>query len=413
MLRAAVSEFVGLLGEWVFAFVDFFLGWSGWAQAAEAATSSTAAGGVEAAAAGNLDDMVLWRPAWWRIGIAALIVFISFLSRKLIVGIFKRSLENMAKGTAAQWDDDLVRMMPTPLSVAVQLLLFYAAVYFLDLPKQPVNIRDIAFQGLQVAVIVTIGWTLFRLVDVFMLAMERLSEKTESKLDDQIVPLVRKTFKVVIGVTVFVMTVDTLGYSITGMIASLGVGGLAIALAAQDTVANLFGSVVIFTDRPFQVGDWVEFDGIQGDVEEVGFRTTRIRRFDKSLVTVPNSTFSKTAITNHSARPKRRLDITVGVTYESKPKQLRELLEALRNEVKTHEGLDRGFQFVHFTEMGATSLNIRVYCFTVSTHWVTHLTVQESLMLRIMEIVQENGLEMAFPTQTVYLRDEKWKENAN
>lgn len=359
---------------------------------------------------GNLfTDPILWGVPAWRLAIAAIIIFLGFLSRKLIVGLFKRTLTSLAEGTKAQWDDDLVRMLPTPLSVAIQLVLWYFALGFLELPEEPLDIRAIAFQGIQIAVSATVAWTLFRLVDVLTLAMERFSAKTESKLDDQIVPLVRKTIKVVIAVTVFVMVVQNLGYSVTSLLASLGVGGLALALAAKDTVANLFGSVVIFTDRPFQVGDAVEFDGIAGDVEEVGFRTTRIRRFDKSLVTVPNATFSTTPITNFSARPKRRVDITVGVTYETKPDQLRKLVEELRQLVREHDGIDRGFQFVRFTELGASSLNIRIYCFTQSTHWVTHLSVQEALLFRIMEIVQEHGLEMAFPTQTVYLRDEKWK----
>ncbi len=355
---------------------------------------------------------ILWGVPIWRLAIAAVIIFLGFLSRKLIVGLFKRSLASLAEGTKAQWDDDLVAMMPTPLSVAIQLVLWYFALGFLELPEEPFDVRTVAFQGLQIAISGTVAWVLFRLIDVATLAMARLSEKTSSKLDDQIVPLLRKTAKVLIGVTVFVMVVQNLGYSVTSLLASLGVGGLALALAAKDTVANLFGSVVIFTDRPFQVGDWVEFDGIQGDVEEVGFRTTRIRRFDKSLVTVPNSTFSTTAITNHSARPKRRIDITVGVTYETKAAQIQKLVEALRALIDSHEGLDRGFQFVHFVDMGATSLNIRVYCFTVSTHWVTHLKVQETLMLKIMELVEAHGLEFAFPTQTIYLRDEKWNGGA-
>ena len=357
-------------------------------------------------------EPILWGVSIWRLSAATLIIFAGFLSRKLVVGVFKRSFASFAAGTKAQWDDDLVKLLPTPLSVAIQLVLWYFALGFLELPEEPINARGIAFSGIQVAIAVTVAWTLFRLVDVLTLAMERLSAKTESKLDDQVVPLIRKTFKILIAVTIFVMVVQNLGYSVTSLLASLGVGGLALALAAKDTVANLFGSVVIFTDRPFQVGDWVEFGSIAGDVEEVGFRTTRVRRFDKSIVTVPNSTFSTTPITNHSARPKRRCDITIGVTYETNAPQIRKLLEALRELILTHEGLDRGFSFVHFTNFGATSLDIRIYCFTVSTHWVTHLAVKEELMLKIMELIAEHGLEMAFPTQTIYLRDEKWKENA-
>ena len=390
-----MSHYLGLLGHSLI-----------WAAAETATTAASASGAEEG---GIFSVKLLWGVALWRLVVAALIIFAGFLSRKLVVALFKRSLESLAKGTKAQWDDDLVRMLPTPLSVAIQLVLWYFALGFLDLPSEPYDTQLLAFQGLKVAIAVTVAWTAFRLVDVFTLAMERLSAKTDSKLDDQIVPLLRKTFKILISVTVFVMVVQNLGYSVAGLLASLGVGGLALALAAQDTVANFFGSVVIFTDRPFQVGDWVEFNGIEGDVEEVGFRTTRIRRFDKSLITVPNSKFSTNAITNHSVRPKRRLDFTVGVTYETKPDQLKKLVDEIRELVKSFDGVDRGFQFVHFTEMGATSLNVRVYCFTETINWVKHLEVREALMLRVMEIVQAHGLEMAFPTQTLYLRDEKWK----
>ena len=136
------------------------------------------------------------------------------------------------------------------------------------------------------------------------------------------------------------------------------------------------------------------------------------RRFDKSIVTVPNSTFSNTAIINHSQRPIRRITMTVGVTYETGATQLKGLLEDLRALVAGHEAIDQSFHFVHFTEFGATSLNIEIYCFTRSTVWTEFLAAREDLMFRIMALVEERGLEFAFPTQTVYLRDEKWAEKA-
>lgn len=355
---------------------------------------------------------VLWGVVVWRLAAATGIIFLGFLSRRIILGVFGRYLTKFAEKTAAKWDDDLVALMPTPLSVIVQLVLWLAAVELLDLPSDPVNLPLYLTQGLQVGVAVAVAWALLRLVDVLALAMARFSDKTESRLDDQLVPLVRKTLKVIVVITVFVMVVQNLGYSVTSLLASLGVGGLALALAAKDTVANLFGSVVVFTDRPFQVGDWVEFGGIEGTVEEVGFRTTRVRRFDKSLVTVPNQTFSITPITNHSERPIRRMAFDVGVTYETSPAQMRALLADLRALVSSHEGVDQGFNFVHFTQLGASSLLVRVYCFSKSTVWTEYLATQEDLLLRIMEIVEDNGLEMAFPTQTVYLRDEQWPARA-
>ena len=355
---------------------------------------------------------VLWGVVVWRLAAAAGIIFIGFLSRRILMGIFNRYLKGFAEKTKAKWDDDLVELMPTPVSVVIQLLLWAMAVEFLDLPTKPIDLSLYIHQGLEVGVAIGVSWALLRLVDVAALAMGRLSEKTESRLDDQLVPLLRKTLKVVVVITVFVMVVQNLGYSVTSILASLGVGGLALALAAKDTVANLFGSIVVFTDRPFQVGDWVEFAGIEGTVEEVGFRTTRVRRFDKSLVVVPNQTFSVTPITNHSERPLRRMALNVGVTYETKASQMRVLLDDLRTLVQEHEGLDSGFSFVHFDQLAGSSLNIRVYCFSKSTAWLQFLTVQEELLLSIMELVEKHGLEMAFPTQTVYLRDEQWPKQA-
>ncbi len=358
----------------------------------------------------NLDQSVLWGVEIWRLLVAVVIIFAGFLSRKLIVGIFNRYLKAFAEKSEAQWDDAVVELMPTPLSIMVQLMLWSVASGFLALPKKPVNFALYAEQGFKIALAFALGWTIFRLIDVIASSFARLSEKTDSKLDDQLVPLVRKTVKVVVFVTFFVMVVQNLGYSVTSLVASLGVGGLALALAAKDTIANLFGSVVVFTDRPFQVGDWVQFDGIEGTVEEVGFRTTRVRRFDKSLVTVPNQTFSTSPITNHSSRPIRRLDLMVGVTYETSAKQMRDLLEALRKLIKEHEAVDQSFHFVRFVELGDSALNVRIYCFSKSTVWTEHLDVQEDLLLQIMEIVQGLGLEMAFPTRTLYLRDEKWPQ---
>lgn len=368
--------------------------------------------GLEDILPSQLTGKILWGVAPWQLILATVIIFVGFASRKLVIALFARYLTSLAKRTRVTWDDDLVRLVPAPLSFAVQIGLWYCSVGLLVLPNQPIDIRKYVFQGLGAALGVAFAWAVFRLVDVFALFLSRLSNKTDSRLDDQLVPLVRKTLKLVVGITFAIMIIQNLGYSVTSLIASLGVGGLALALAARDTVANVFGSVVVFTDQPFQVGDWVEFGGIEGTVEEVGFRTTRVRRFDKSLVTVPNQMFSTTPITNHSSRNIRRISMTIGVTYETSKEKMQSLLDDLRELIKTHSGIDQGFHFVHFTEFADSSLNIQIYCFTESTVWTEFLSTREALMLRIMELVEKHDLEMAFPTRTVYFRDEHWGAKA-
>ena len=324
-----------------------------------------------------LDQEVLWGISLWRLQQTTLIVYIGLAS-------------------------------PAPIAALIQIAIWFVAATLLQLPTEPLDIALYVQQGLKVAIWFALAWLLMRLVDVLAGALGRASAKTESRLDDQLIPLIRKTLKVVIAVTIVIMVIQNLGYSVTSLIASLGVGGLALALAAQDTVANLFGSVVVFTDKPFQVGDWVQFEGVEGTIEEVGFRTTKVRRFDKSIVTVPNSTFSTNPITNHSRRPIRRIKMNVGVTYETNAEQLKALMADLRKLISEHDGIDQGFNFVHFTEFGDSSLNLQIYCFTKSTVWTDFLAVREDLMLQIMGVVERHGLEMAFPTRTVYFRDERW-----
>jgi MscS family membrane protein len=357
-----------------------------------------------------LETQILWGVAVWRVVAASLLVFLGLASKKLITAIFRGYLQRIAKRTAVAWDDDLVEFAPAPLSAIGQIGLWYLAALILDLPATPIDVRALIVRGLTVALWLALVWLAFRLVDVLAGAMARVADKTESKIDDQLVPLVRRTLKLVIGLTSGVMIAQNLGYSVTSLLASLGVGGLALALAAQDTVANFFGSVIVFTDRPFQIGDWVQFGDVEGTVEEVGFRTTTIRRFDKSTVMVPNSTFSTSAIVNHSRRKLRRISLVVGVSYETSRESLEELLTRLRALLAEHDGVDQEFHFVHFTGFGASSLDIQIYCFSKSTVWTDFLVTQESLMMQIMEAVEALSLEFAFPTQTIYLRDEQWPQ---
>ena len=355
-----------------------------------------------------LQQEVLWGVALWRMLMAVIIIFLGFAARRLVNIIFSSVLSKQADRSELKWDDEFVEHTPAPIAAIIQIGIWRIAAGLSQLPIEPINFRTYVYQGLQIALWTAIAWLLLRLVDVLTSALARASQKTESKLDDQLIPLLRKTLKVVIFISIVIMVVQNLGYSVTSLVASLGVGGLALALAAQDTVANLFGSFVVFTDKPFQIGDWVQFEGVEGTVEEVGFRTTKVRRFDKSIITVPNSTFSTSPITNHSERPIRRIKMTVGISYEAKAGQIEAILQDLRQLVAEHPDIDQGFNFVHFTEFGGSSLNLQIYCFTKSTVWTDFLEAREDLMLKIMRIVENHGLEFAFPTQTVYLRDEEW-----
>ena len=355
-----------------------------------------------------LGNEILWGVDVWRLGVALVLVFLGLLSRRIVRMLFGGFLKRRVARTRIQWDDDLIELTPRPVALVVQVLLWFAVALLLDLPDEPANIRRFIVQGLMVALAVAFTWVAFALIDVLSRVAARATTRTETPLDDQLVPLLRKTLKVFLAVVVAIIVVDMLGYSIASLVASLGIGGLALALAARDTVANFFGSIVIFTDQPFNIGDWVEFGGVEGVVEEVGMRTTSIRRFDKSLATVPNQTFTSGIIVNHSKRPLRRLRATLGLSYETTPAQMRTFLESVRALLAGHPALDPDGQRVYFNEFADSSLNILIQCWTKSTAVTDFLEAQEDIFLRIMQLVEEQGLEIAFPTRTLYFRDEQW-----
>ncbi len=355
-----------------------------------------------------LGEQVLWGVVVWRLGLALVLVFLGLLSRRIVRKLFGGVLKRRVARTRIQWDDDLIEMAPRPVALVVQVLLWFAVALLLDLPEEPANIRRFVVQGLMVALAVAFTWVAFALIDVLARVAARAATRTETPLDDQLVPLLRKTLKVFLTVVVAIILVDKLGYSIASLVASISIGGLALALAARDTIANFFGSIVIFTDQPFHIGDWVEFGGVEGVIEEVGMRTTSIRRFDKSLATVPNQTFTNSTIVNHSKRPLRRLRATLGLSYETTPDQMRTFLESMRALLADHPALDPEGQRVYFNEFADSSLNILIQCWTKSTAVTDFLKAQEDIFLRIMELVEEQGLEIAYPTRTLYFRDEHW-----
>ena len=197
---------------------------------------------------------------------------------------------------------------------------------------------------------------------------------------------------------------QNLGYSISGLLAGLGIGGLALAMAAKDTLSNLFGSVTIFSDQPFQVGDWIKVNDHEGVVEAVGFRSTRIRTFYKTEVSIPNSVVANATIDNFSRMQRRRVSTTLGFTYETTPDQMEKVLAGIRNVLKKTKGVNQDFYMVSFTGFGASALEVLLYYFTDTTVWTEYVEIRERVNLAIMRATEKAGVEFAFNSMSVYLR---------
>ena len=331
----------------------------------------------------------------------------ALLLKRVCAHLFTRLVYPLAARTKSRYDDLLLGALQKPAEFLIVIAGLFVAVQVLQLPSEPVNLQRFAHAMLKVLVTFDVAWALFNLVNLLEVYLEKWVTRTESTLDDHLLPFIRKSLRAFIIFIAVLMTIQNLGYSISGLLASLGIGGLAVALAAKDTLANVFGSLMIILDRPFHIGDWVKAGDLEGTVEEVGFRSTKIRTFAKTLISVPNSTITNMAIDNFSRMPKRRIKLTVGVTYETTPAQMNEAVERIRGLLRSHPAIDQEFFLVNFTDFGPSSLDILVYCFTTTTVWGDYLTARQELCLQIMETLEELGLEIAFPTRTVWLRGQQ------
>ena len=272
-----------------------------------------------------------------------------------------------------------------------------------DVISNDTDIREVEARIFIVFALPFALWFGLRLVDGAGKVWLFKAEKTDSNFDDQLVPVVVALCKVALWIVAVLLLVQNLGGEVGSLLAGFGLGGLAVAMASKDTLANLFGSVVIFIDRPFTVGDWVEIAGQEGVVEEVGLRVTRIRTFAKSLITIPNSRLTTEAINNWSRMPRRRIKLTVGVTYDATPEQLEEAVQGIREILRKHDHVDQEFWMVNLDAFGASSLDIFVYCFSKDTEWEVYMETKQMLMLSIMRMLRTMGLEIAFPTRTVHI----------
>ncbi|RLG20424.1 mechanosensitive ion channel family protein [Methanosarcinales archaeon] len=336
-----------------------------------------------------------------------LIIFFALVLRKLTLHLFEKKLVYLTRKTETELDDLLIKAFKAPTGYLILVCGGYAAIGSLHLPEMAgtLDIADI-IRSIFILAFTFVGLLLMlNLIDVVGYYLRKVTLRTETKLDEQLVPLLVKSLKIVVVTLAVLSVLQNLGLNVTSLLAGLGIGGLALALAAQDTVSNIFGSLTVFSDRSFHIGDWVRVGDVEGTVEDVGLRSTRIRRFDQALVTVPNSRFIKSEIVNFTRRRKRRIRFNLGVSYKTSREQMVKVVDGIKKIIKEDSGFDHTFYMVHFTEFGAYSLNIFIYCFTKTTVWDEFLAAREEFNLKIMRLLEELGVEIAFPSQTIYLED--------
>ncbi|RMF73214.1 MAG: mechanosensitive ion channel family protein [Acidobacteria bacterium] len=287
-----------------------------------------------------------------------------------------------------------------PLGLLAMAIVWSLTLGLLDLPFA-------AYKVLLVAVRVVLGasavWALYKLVDVLAEYFASKAAKTQTRMDDLLVPLFRRALKVAVVAFGVLFVAQNLDVDVTSLLAGISIGGVAFALAAKDTVENLFGSVTVLIDRPFQIGDWVQIGDIDGTVVEVGLRSTRIRTFYNSLITVPNSTLVKATVDNLGAREYRRIKCMISVQYDTPAEKIEAFCEGIRELIRRHPYTRKDYYMVYLNQFAASSLDILLYCFVRTPDWPTELRERHRLFLDIVRLAHRLGIDFAFPTQTLHV----------
>ncbi|MEZ5040710.1 MAG: mechanosensitive ion channel family protein [Saprospiraceae bacterium] len=242
-----------------------------------------------------------------------------------------------------------------------------------------------------------------KVLDILMLYFRKLTQRTENKLDEQVVPILKRSLQALVILWALFQALHLLEVNVTALIAGVSIGGLAIALAAQDTVKNLIGSAMIFVDKPFQIGDFIDLGGFAGTVEEVGFRTTRIRKPDSSIVAVPNGLIANQSITNMGVRVYRLFQTNLGITYNSSPASIRLFTDSLKALIESHPHTLKEGYYVHLSNLADSSLTIFFRAPLDVPDYATELKVKEELLLAILQIADAVGVSFAFPSSSIYV----------
>jgi len=345
----------------------------------------------------------------WRFGGLFIVVLASMAVGRLL----RYFLEKYGKQYEEKEKRELLGVTLSCLAKPMALLIFaygfWASIYFL---KMSPKVADVAFNI--AFVLRSLGWAflVFKLVDIPDHLLQSFAERTESKIDDMLVPLVRKTLRVLIVIIVgLYLGEKVLGTKPTTLLASLGVGGLAVALAARDSIANFFGSLMILLDKPFQVGDRVDIAGKVGNVEEVGFRSTKIRTLAGHLVTIPNSTVAAASVENIGVRPYIKRTLNVTVTYDTPADKLERGVEIIKEILLDHEGMDPELPArVFFNDFNDMSLNIMVIYWYHPGDYFLSMEFTEKFNFELLRRFNAEGIEFAFPTQTMYLAGDSNRE---
>lgn len=343
---------------------------------------------------------------WQWLGILVAIFF--GLLARMLGTIVSRILQRITNRLGYRWWNEAIQLTERPLGLAVACFFWFFSLQILSFEGTAYLVFRVM---IQVVLSISVVWAVYRMVDVATHYLIEKAKKTETTLDDHIMPLVQRSlrsFTIIFGI---LLVFQNLGVNVMSILAGLGLGGLAFALAAKDTCANLFGSLMILMDRPFQIGDWINIKGVDGTVEEIGFRSTRLRTFYNSVVSIPNSVIANENIDNYGRREFRRVFAKLGLTYDTPPEKIEAFCEGIKKILQANENVRQDYFHVVFNSYQSDSLEILLYCFLKVPDWSAELVERQNIYLEILRLAKELEVEFAFPTQTLHVESFPGKES--
>ena len=347
----------------------------------------------------------------WFVG--AILVGLAF--KKLISKYLSHLLFKLVKNRDSEIGvEKFDNLLTKPISFCVMLIIIYLGSSHIQFPEQwglvddsELGLRMFINRSFYLIFVCSVIWIVLKMIDFIGLILRKKAELTENKMDDQLIPFIIEIGKILVYIFgVFIIMGSIFNVNIAALATGLGIGGIALAMASKESLENLLGSFTIFFDQPFTVGDVVTVGSVTGTVEKVGFRSTRIRTFDKSLVTVPNKKMIDAELDNLGLRPVRRVKFNIGLTYETSAEQIKEIVKEIQEMVNLHEKTNQDGK-VRFQEFGSSSLDIMVMYFVNSPRWEDLINVKEDVNYKIMEIVKKHKSDFAFPSSTIYLQKNK------
>ncbi|OEF97019.1 mechanosensitive ion channel family protein [Desulfuribacillus alkaliarsenatis] len=341
---------------------------------------------------------------------ATIVVIAFFVFRKLVVNrVFRFVAKRLEVKTTADKEcirTQLFQKIFAAVSYSLRNIFFIVglitAVYIAQFSPR---VEFVFIHFLRSLIIFFVGLGFYRLLDALKVDIDKLFKFFNEKFDKILIDFTLKVSKGLVIVTTVLLIMDVWGFEVSTFIAGLGLGGLAFALAAKDLVANIFAGFVVITDKPYSIGDWIESPDVEGTVEEITFRSTKVRTFANAIVTVPNAKLVDGAITNWTRMRKRRISFKLGVTYSTSVTQLRTVVKRIEEMLRSHPEVDQDVIFVKFNEFADSSLNIFMYYFTRTTVWGEFLAVREDTLMKVMEILKEEGVSVAFPSRSLYIEN--------